>query len=136
MANKKFSVLKNLGPTNDNLKGMAKFFDFQWYLETYPEVQELIDQGAYRSAFYHYIHIGGQKGYSPSPDFDEEFYVQANPDVNKALEKGEIRCGYHHYLAYGEREGRDPKPIPLEESDARQALISIFNETNNNLRPL
>ena len=68
MANKKFSVSKNLGPTNDNLKGMEKFFDFQWYLETYPDVQELIDQGAYREVrFTITFTLGVQKGIRPVP---------------------------------------------------------------------
>lgn len=90
----------------------------------------MIKEGRYKSAFYHYIHIGAKKGYSPNPDFDEEYYIQANPDVKEAVEKGDIRCGYHHFLAYGEPEGRMPMAISLEESDARQALIAIFNETN------
>ena len=91
---------------------------------------KMVEEERCRSAFYHYIHIGAKEGYSPNSDFDEGYYIQANQDVKETVEKGDIRCGYHHFLVYGEMEGRTPRPISLEESDARQALIAIFNETN------
>ena len=110
---------------------MDYFFNSSWYLESYPEVIDFIHQGKFKNAFQHYINIGAKKRYSPNPDFDEEFYVEANEDVKEAVENGKIKCGYHHYLTYGEDEKRSSRPISMDEIDARQALISIFDETKN-----
>ena len=131
MAKKKISVINHQKTAKDALKGMEYFFNSDWYLENYPEAQDLIYQRAYKDAFDHYTLIGARKGYSPHPTFDEEFYLQANEDVQEAVESGEAQCGYHHYLAFGEAEGRPARPISQEETDARNALIAIFDETNS-----
>jgi cytochrome b involved in lipid metabolism len=131
MKRKEVSIIDSRQSKKDSPKEMNSYFDSDWYLNEYPEVQGLIYQRAYRDAFDHYIKTGTNEGNSPHPNFDEKYYLRTNEDVEKAVISGEIKCGYHHFLAFGEAEGRSARHISTEERDARQALISVFNETTS-----
>lgn len=110
-------------------KRLDHFFDSDWYLEQYPEVKKLIDQGQLNSALTHYLTIGVTEKKSPHSGFDESYYLEANEDIRDAITQGEYKCGYHHYLKYGEEEGRPPRQITREEIDSKNAMIEILNET-------
>ncbi len=112
-------------------EGLDYFFDSGWYLEQYPDVKILIDQGKFKNAFEHYLKIGAGEQASPHPGFDESYYLEANEDLRNAIAQGEFKCGYHHYLMYGEEEGRPPQRVTREEIDAKNAMIEIFNETRD-----
>ncbi len=71
------------------------YFDEQWYCQQYPDSLNA------HSAIEHYLTVGAQNSYNPSPKFDTEWYLNmypdvANGDVNPLL----------HYILHGQHEGR------------------------------
>lgn len=77
------------------------FFDEEWYLNRYLDVQNLIVSGTYKTGFEHYKQTGFSS-YSPHWLFDEEYYKRMVLDVSRAvlIENG-FRNGYDHYLNQG-----------------------------------
>ena len=78
-------------------------FDVEWYKRTY-----LLDtltgsnsSDATNDPITHYIQIGANLGYNPSPTFDSNFYKNSYPDV--AQDKGNPLL---HYILFGQSEGR------------------------------
>lgn len=77
----------------------SKWFDRQWYFETYPDVRS-----AGMDPVEHYYNFGWKEGRSPSAGFDTEYYLRANPDVaNSGLNP------LLHFIEYGCKEGRLPR---------------------------
>ena len=67
----------------------------------------------------HFVEIGVDKGYNPSPDFDTKFYLRQYGDVrNSGMNP------FVHYLKYGKKERRIPKSLE----------ISLNNLLNSNLK--
>ncbi|MCP4060531.1 MAG: hypothetical protein GY738_25225 [Pseudoalteromonas sp.] len=81
----------------------SEFFDFDWYLETYSDVQEANVDPAQ-----HYLIAGAQEGRLPGPNFDGNWYLERYPDVAEA----EINP-LLHFIKCGKREGRVPSPKML-----------------------
>ena len=71
-------------------------FDEEYYVKEY-ELDEDIDP------IVHFLEIGVDKGYNPSPDFDTKFYLKTNDDVRKNNVNPFI-----HYLQFGKKEARLP----------------------------
>jgi O-antigen biosynthesis protein len=76
-------------------------FDEFWYRREYPEADELVSSGRYRSGWEHYITEGGRKFYNPAFWFDERWYQKQQPDVYTAVKNRLLLCGFEHYLLYG-----------------------------------
>ena len=79
----------------------SEHFDESWYVETNLE-------GAYPpDAVVHYLTVGAQAGFDPSPSFSRHRYLAAYPDVaDEGLDP------LVHYLLHGRDEGRMAYPVP------------------------
>ncbi|MCX8666430.1 glycosyltransferase family 1 protein [Acetobacteraceae bacterium B3987] len=84
------------------------YFDPVWYLERYPEVATLINDGAFISPLHHYMVCDNPKDYDPNPYFDESYYLAQNSDVAEAVRDGVFRNGYAHFIRAGIDEQRSP----------------------------
>src|SRR5271167_4374756 len=57
-------------------------FDEDWYLATYPDIKDAVDQGLFTSGWAHFRTVGyleGRFGYQPVVDAD--WYTSAYPDI-------------------------------------------------------
>jgi hypothetical protein len=83
--------------------------DEHWYLRTYRDVADAIQQGEYGSARDHYTRFGYFEDRLPREiRIDEEWYQGQYPDVREAIETGMVASGQQHFLDNGFREGRSP----------------------------
>lgn len=83
--------------------------DENWYLKTYPDVEEAIKVGTFRSAKHHFVEEGYFEGRRPGEmNFDEAWYVATYEDVAASIEIGEIHSAEEHFLMHGYTEGRLP----------------------------
>ena len=81
-----------------------------WYRRTYPDVNEAIQTGEYKSAKHHFVENGYFEGRRPGPVVvDEQWYLAANPDVADGIENGEIASPQDHFQEHGYAEGRLPR---------------------------
>lgn len=71
-------------------------FDERWYREHYPEVANNS-----LSAIEHYLELGAEQGYNPSPEFDTRWYINTYPDVAQSAINPLI-----HYIMHGKAEQR------------------------------
>jgi glycosyltransferase involved in cell wall biosynthesis len=75
-------------------------FDPEYYLRTYPDLQEAkIDPLA------HFMIYGAFEGRNPSPWFQTKWYLWRYPDIEQNRVNPLL-----HYLLHGAEEGRDPNP--------------------------
>lgn len=85
------------------LVSQSELFDGAWYLEAYPDLQQV---ERYRQAPHdHYLLFGGFEGRDPGPEFDSSFYLEQYPDVARSKVNP-----LAHYLLYGRAENRQIKP--------------------------
>ena len=90
-------------------------FDEEWYLATYPDVQQAIEDGTVASAFDHYRRSGYLEGRMPlAPEVDESWYCNEYPDVELSIEQGDIADARDHFISTGWREGRQPCKMPVD----------------------
>ncbi|MXV43734.1 glycosyltransferase [Saccharibacter sp. 17.LH.SD] len=85
------------------------YFDPIWYVQTYPDVQHMIEEGRYANALHHYLTNDTPRNYDPNPFFSEEKYVAGSPDIIPTLEAGMFRNAYEHFVRFGAHEGRSPE---------------------------
>lgn len=83
-------------------------FDEVWYRHEYPDVDDLVKAGKWRSGWEHYLEEGARKGYNPAFWFDERWYLQQHSEVSRAVKSGQFICGFEHYLLYGIRRDLPP----------------------------
>jgi len=79
---------------------LAGFFDAEWYLSRYPDVDASV-----QDPLQHFVHHGAAEGRDPNRFFDGAWYLAHYPDVAGA--------GQHpllHYLQRGAVELRNPHP--------------------------
>ena len=100
--------------TNDYFKVFnSDYFDDEWYRDTYG-LKDNTD------SVIHYLLIGSEKGYDPSPDFIIEEYCECNPDV-KAKGVNPLL----HYERYGRKENRF---VSFEDRDKRSYDLILNSE--------
>lgn len=86
-------------------------FDDDWYLETYPDVAQAINDKKIESAWNHYVNFGYFEGRLPTArGFDPKFYAQQYPDVARTLKSTEPRDLLKHFMEHGYAEGRLAAP--------------------------
>jgi hypothetical protein len=79
-------------------------FDEEWYLKTYPDVRDAVNNGRARSGRQHYIDSGYFECRLPGLfGFQAEKYLELNPDL-RDLSKDQA---LQHFIYSGYREGRD-----------------------------
>lgn len=85
---------------NIGLLYTSELFDVDWYLGSYPDINEAgIDPAE------HYLVHGAKEGRFPSAAFDGDWYLRSNPDVAESGMNPLI-----HYIKYGMAEGRMVSP--------------------------
>ena len=89
---------------------LSHYFDPDWYLAMYEQVEDLIADGHYSSPLHHYLTNPTPHLFAASADFDEQFYGLRNPDITEAISVGSLRTGYQHFVDYGRFENRQPGP--------------------------
>ncbi|CAI3946067.1 glycosyltransferase [Commensalibacter communis] len=98
------NLTSNIGKTR-----LSWFFDEEWYVNTYPDVQNSIKRHEYSCGLHHYLSNPTPLEFSPSADFSESFYRQHYNDVASSVGVGHpLRNGYMHFIFHGYKEGRRP----------------------------
>ena len=87
---------------------LSWYFDPQWYLQTYPDVQTEIDDGWWSCALHHFLGNRTPLRYAPLQWFSEEHYGKTYPDVLDAVRDGVFRNTYEHFVRHGAAERRQP----------------------------
>jgi hypothetical protein len=83
--------------------------DEQWYRTRYPDVDEAIRAGAYRSARQHFVQHGYFEGRQPFElEVDETYYMKRYPDIHESVTKGVVPSARDHFARHGYLEGRMP----------------------------
>lgn len=84
-------------------------FDEDWYLSTYPDVQEAVKEGLFSSGWVHFRAVGYFEGrFGHQPVVDADWYVGTYPDIAQAMLEGKITSALDHYIKSGYQEGRLP----------------------------
>ncbi len=102
----------------DELLDLVKSFlravpiDETWYRTTYPDVDEAIRNGAYRSARQHFVDHGYFEGRRPYElEVDEAWYMKTYPDIQESVKTGEVESALDHFVRHGYEEGRRPADL-------------------------
>ena len=82
-----------------NLIKRSSLFDGDWYLQSYPQLQD--DSLAKVNPAMHYLKVGGFERLNPGPHFDSYWYLCQYADVRDSGVNPLL-----HYLLHGEDEGR------------------------------
>ena len=86
--------------------------DEEWYRTAYPDVDEAIKAGSYKTAKQHFIENGYFEGRMPfALQIDEDWYLGTYPDVRSGVEDGSIGSAREHFFAHGYIEGRLPAEL-------------------------
>ena len=89
------------------LRGVS--VDEEWYLREYPDVQEAVKSGIFKSAKHHFMENGYFEGRKPGPcEVDEDWYLITYPDVSTAIDSKAVASATEHFHASGFEEGRLP----------------------------
>lgn len=104
--------------TYDELLDLVKLFlrsmpfEEAWYRRTYPDVEEAIRAGAYRTGRQHFVEHGYFEGRRPFPmEVDEGWYLRAYPDVGESVQGGAVASALDHFERHGYEEGRRPGEV-------------------------
>ena len=81
----------------------------EWHLRQYPDVEEAIRSGIFKSAKHHFVQDGYFEGRRPSHcKVDEDWYLLTYPDVANAINAKALMSGAEHFHSSGYEEGRLP----------------------------
>ncbi len=90
------------------LRGIS--VDEAWYRRTYPDVEQAIKDGTFRSAKHHFVEEGYFEGRRPGAVVvDEHWYMSTYQDVAEGIEAGDLASCQEHFEMHGEAEGRLPR---------------------------
>jgi hypothetical protein len=110
-ANGKGRIDMKYGDFIDLLKLMlrAVVVDEGWYRRTYPDVEDAITSGTYKSAKHHFVEEGYFEGRLPYEfGVDENWYKSNYPDIAAGVKSGALGSPKEHFIAHGYKEGRLP----------------------------
>lgn len=100
------TLLRSMPDRSLYTKRLSWYFDPEWYLENYPEVQA--DAELWYGPLHHYLANPTPENYDPNAYFSEKFYMQAYEDVAGAVKHGAFRNCYEHFVKCGQYELRQP----------------------------
>lgn len=87
------------------------YFDENWYLTRYQDIQKALERGIVTSARQHYMRFGFYEHRLPYRiEIDEAWYLKTYSDVKNAIEKRQYASGQVHFEVAGFGEGRLPYP--------------------------
>jgi hypothetical protein len=85
------------------------YVDEEWYLRQYPDVEEAIRSGTFKSAKHHFLQNGYFEGRRPGYcQVDEDWYLLTYPDVASAIDAELLMSATEHFHSSGYEEGRLP----------------------------
>ena len=88
-------------------------FSEKWYLDSYPDVNEAVEDGVVDSGLSHYVGSGIYEGRFPFElKLDAQNYVSTHEDVGEAIQDGFFENAHDHFLNIGYSEGRRFKLKP------------------------
>jgi hypothetical protein len=91
-------------------------FDEAWYMTTYPDVRQAVEDGKFPSGWKHFRQVGYFEGrLGAQPFVDSDWYVSTYPDIAKAMLDGKVNSAAEHFVQHGYKEGRlpcDPQIVP------------------------
>ena len=105
-----FAQFLAAGCVAGSLARISWYFDPDWYLTQYPEVQREIDSGHWRCALHHFLCNPEPQRFQALEWFSEEFYAATYPDTRDAVASGCFRNSYEHFVKHGAAERRKPHP--------------------------
>jgi hypothetical protein len=80
-----------------------------WYRKRYPDVEDGIRNGQFRSPKHHYVEFGYFEDRLPRYfAVDDKFYRGTYHDIAEYLDSGRLASSQEHFELYGFREGRLP----------------------------
>ena len=92
------------------LRGVS--VDEAWYLREYPDVQEAVKAGIFKSAKHHFLENGYFEGRKPAHcEVDEDWYLITYPDVSSAIDSKAVASATEHFHSSGFDEGRLPSEL-------------------------
>ncbi|HWB51012.1 MAG TPA: hypothetical protein VG651_18020 [Stellaceae bacterium] len=84
--------------------------DEAWYLSQYPDVEEAVKAGIFKSGKHHFLQNGYLEGRRPAYcAVDEDWYLLTYPDVSNAVDANMLASATEHFHAAGYEEGRLPR---------------------------
>lgn len=95
--------------------GNSDLFDREWYLSQYSDASN-----SNLTPEQHYLDVGAEKLYDPSPIFSTLDYLRANPDVAAAGINPLL-----HYLRFGKLEGRALRPATATDKPEATAIQHV-----------
>lgn len=102
-------------------------FDYQWYLETYPDVAAIAGDDDPQSVLEYYVTLGQKQGHSPNRLFDEQWHRQIYPQIAEQVIAGHCSSAFD---AYCRRGALDRSAIWLfDELAYRERYPDLTNET-------
>jgi GT2 family glycosyltransferase len=104
-------------------------FDPVWYLERYPEVRRLIDEGRYHWCIEHYLNNATPTAFDPVPAFSEANYLARYDDAAEEVRESRTYNGYTHFLRVGVPERRIPsEPVDLAWYAAQETVRNDLDQ--------
>lgn len=113
----------------EDLRGEAAKFDDEYYIATYPNVLQEMQERGYQYAIQHYWHDGEPAGYKPNRVFDPTYYKATYPEVPPLLWPNEPTFYYsalEHYQQIGNEEGCSPCSFATLLSLAKSIPVGDF----------
>ena len=112
----------------------AKFFNEQYFLDTYPGVRTMMFNHPGWSAFDIFCISGHILNLKPNPYFSPDYYLKQRPDIANAVENGSfgITSAFHYYMLQGYKETTAPNILFNEQHfldknpDVKQAVANGF----------
>jgi lipopolysaccharide biosynthesis protein len=109
------------------IKHILKNIDYQEYINTNSEVEELLNNKSDKEIETYMLEVGlrelflgNHQLYKNLPSYSEKNYLSENPDVKKAVTEGAFTTGFEHFLIHG------LKTI-IEKNNRFQKLLNIFD---------
>ncbi|WP_413992038.1 glycosyltransferase [Labrys okinawensis] len=123
---------------NDNTEiPTSTYFDNDWYILQYPEVESEILNKKFSCALHHYLANSTPTEFNPLEYFREKFYLERYPELDKDVGLGKwFRSGYLHFIRFGQFEFRNPTPyINLQYYWTRRSNVMVDAQLANIQEP-
>jgi ADP-heptose:LPS heptosyltransferase/ectoine hydroxylase-related dioxygenase (phytanoyl-CoA dioxygenase family) len=109
----KLRILSNI--RRQASRGLADFFDEEWYLAAYPDIALAIDQGSCPGALSHFMAHGRSEGRAGFA-FDRDWYLKAYPLAKLEIDRLAV-TPEEHYATLGAARGYLPHRAAMRPDD-------------------
>lgn len=83
-------------------------FNEFWYRNFYPEVEDGIRTGRWRSGWDHFLEYGAHHEFDPAFWFNHHWYGKRYPETRQAVKDGSIGSLFEYYLTHGIPQDHSP----------------------------